>query len=67
MKEKGKRDLKNIFYIILIAFAVVSFWRGVWQLSDLYLFPNNYLLSNLVSLIIGIIILYFTKHLIDLK
>ncbi len=66
-RDDKKRSLKRIFYIILIAFAIVSFWRGVWQLSDLYLFPNNLLLSNLISLGIGVIILYFTKHMIDLE
>jgi len=66
-KESEKENLKKIFYILLIAFAIISFWRGIWQLSDLYLFPNNYVLSNLASLFVGIIILYFTKHLVDLK
>ena len=60
-----RRSLKKVFYTIVIAFAIVSFWRGVWQLSDLYLFPNNYVLSNLISLFTGILILFLTKHLID--
>lgn len=70
MKKRGigKREpFKKIFYILLIAFAIVSFWRGVWQLSNLYLFPNNLLLSNLISLAVGVVILYYTKHLIDLE
>lgn len=66
-EDKKKKSFRHIFYIILIAFAIVSFWRGVWQLSDMYLFPNNYLLSNLISLVMGVLILYLTKHLIDLK
>lgn len=67
MGYKKKRSFRHIFYILLIAFAIVSFWRGIWQLSDLYLFPDNPLLSNLISLIMGILILYLTKHMIDLE
>jgi|TARA_Y100000310_G_C20140849_1_gene560208 hypothetical protein len=64
-KIKEKRSLKKVFYTIIIAFAIVSFWRGVWQLMDMFLFPNNYLLSNIASVLMGIIILYLTKHLLD--
>jgi len=43
---------------IIIAIGVVLVWRGVWHMADMYLFPNNPLLSNIVSLVIGILILY---------
>ncbi|MFA4953015.1 MAG: hypothetical protein WC584_02225 [Candidatus Pacearchaeota archaeon] len=62
-----KRDLnhlRKVIYTILVAFAIVSFWRGVWGLMDIYLFPKNHPLSLVVSLIVGISILYFTNHLI---
>ena len=67
MKKKRREPFKHIFSILLIAFAIVSFWRGVWQLSDTFLLPNNPLISNLISLGVGVVILYFTKHLIDLE
>ena len=51
---------KKILYAILIGFAIVSFWRGVWGLLDLYLFPNNLQLSLWVSVVIGLIILIIT-------
>ncbi len=58
----------QIFFAILISFAVISFWRGVWGLMDEYLFPNNYGLSLWISLMLGIAILitthYATKELI---
>ena len=60
-----KRSVKKIGYTILIAFAIVSFWRGVWGLMDLYLFPNNLTLSFSISVLIGIAIVFLTKHLID--
>ena len=49
--------LKKITFTILIAFAAISFWRGVWGLMDIYLLPLNHTLSLLVSVIIGLVIL----------
>lgn len=59
-----KRNLKTISYTVLIAFAIVSFWRGVWGLMDVYLFPNKHILSLSISVLIGLVILYSTKHII---
>jgi len=59
---KIKSYPKQIAFAILIAFAVVSFWRGVWGLMDEFLFPNNYVLSLWSSVIIGILILLITHH-----
>lgn len=51
-----------LWFTIIIAFAVVSFWRGVWGLMDEFLFPNDYLISSIVSVVIGIVILVITKY-----
>jgi hypothetical protein len=53
---------KKIAFAILIAFAVICFWRGCWGLLDEYLFPNNHMLSLWTSVAIGIIILILTQH-----
>lgn len=37
----------------VVAPAVVGYWRGVWMLSELYVFPDNELLSALVSTLVG--------------
>ncbi len=52
----------QILFAVLIAFAVISFWRGVWGLMDQYLFPENYQLSLWVSLIVGLLILVSTHY-----
>lgn len=52
----------EIVFAILIAFAVVSFWRGVWGLMDEYLFPNNHQMSLWISLVLGIFILIITNY-----
>ncbi len=68
LKYKMKRILKKInkpqkiFFAILIAFAVISFWRGVWGLMDLYLFPNDYELSLWISVMLGIGILILSGY-----
>ncbi len=49
-------------FAVIIAFAVIAFWRGIWGLMDLYLFPDNYELSLWTSLIIGLVILVATHY-----
>ena len=61
---KLKNHLRKVFYTLLIAFAIISFWRGVWGLMDIYLFPKHHPLSLIISLLVGILILYSTNHLI---
>jgi hypothetical protein len=62
--KKRNNHLKKVTYTIIIAFAIVSFWRGVWGLMDLYLFPSSRAISYSVSVLVGIIILSLTKNLI---
>ena len=66
MVKRGEKNhhLQKTVYTIIIAFAIVSFWRGVWGLMDEYLFPANLTLSFLISIVIGILILSSTKNLI---
>ena len=49
---------------IIVGLGIVLFWRGVWQLLNVYLFPQNYELSNWISLIVGLIILIATGRLV---
>jgi len=52
----------QLLFTIVIAFAVISFWRGVWGLMDLFFFPNNYQLSLWTSVIVGLVILWVTNY-----
>lgn len=45
---------------MLIATAVVLFWRGTWGILDLLIFPNNPVVSYLASFVLGIGILAAT-------
>ena len=50
----------QVIFSVLIAFAVISVWRGIWGLMDEYLLPNHYQLSLVVSLVVGMGILVYT-------
>jgi len=47
---------------VLISFAVISFWRGIWGLMDEHLFPENAQISYLASFFIGLGILILTGY-----
>lgn len=66
-EDTGKRDstTKKMLITIVLAFAIISFWRGAWGLMDLYLFPRNSLLSFMISLLLGLAILYYTEAIFD--
>jgi len=64
MKKKRGNSYRRIGYAILVGFAVISFWRGIWGLWDVYVFPNNLVLSLWLSTIVGLIILGFTHKVI---
>jgi hypothetical protein len=53
-----KTSLTDIFIIVVTSLAVVSFWRGVWGLMDIYLFPENPPLSLIISILSGLVILF---------
>lgn len=58
-KLKKKHQL---LFSVVIAFAVVSVWRGLWGLMDEYLLPNNYELSLWISLGVGLLILISSHY-----
>jgi Flp pilus assembly pilin Flp len=64
---KKLKAIEQALFALLIAIAVISVWRGVKGLMDIYLFPNNYVLSSWISLAFGLLILaishYWTKEL----
>lgn len=49
---------KSFFGRLLTVVAVVFVWRGLWGLMDIYLFPDNQVLSYVSSLLAGLFILY---------
>lgn len=54
--------MHQILVALLIGFAVIAFWRGIWGLLDIYLFPSDYRLSLWASMILGLLILAGTHY-----
>jgi hypothetical protein len=52
---KGKNSK---FHILISAAALILFWRGFWGLADLYLFPQNPALSFILSIGLGLLIIF---------
>ena len=64
LRKSFDRDWRGIFGALVIGFAVISFWRGLWGLWDVYVYPSNYVLSLWISMVVGLIILFLDKRLI---
>jgi len=66
MKSKIKEIKKQFsfkldryfFKNLLIVTAVVFIWRGIWNLIDIYFLPSNELISNVLTILIGLFLLY---------
>jgi hypothetical protein len=61
-KFRKIHPIKRVVFSLIIGFAVISFWRGLWGLWDVYVFPENYTLSLWISLVVGLIILILTHY-----
>ena len=71
LREEGRREslcweellmvkksrFRKLVIALVVGLAIVGFWRGAWQLMDLYVFPESYILSNVVSLVVGFVVL----------
>ncbi|MBW2978248.1 hypothetical protein KY331_05360 [Candidatus Woesearchaeota archaeon] len=53
-----KTSLIDLLIIVIASLAIVSIWRGVWGLMDMYLLPENPTLSLLISIVVGLVILF---------
>jgi hypothetical protein len=42
---------------IVVIFAIIMLWRGIWELLNLYLFPGSPTFSNLLCIGLGALIL----------
>lgn len=50
---------------IVIIVGIIMFWRGAWGLLDTYLFPGSPTFSYLLSIGLGVLILYLYDFSID--
>ena len=54
----------KLFFSLVISICIVLFWRGTWNLIDEYLVPDNYILSNIISILIALSVIGVSDFLI---
>lgn len=52
-----RRNYNSNWNIFVVCIAIVMIWRWIWDLLDMYIFPNHPLFSNLICIAIGVIVL----------
>jgi len=63
LEEVLKRsNWKDVLIVIIAAIAIIGIWRGTWNLLDRYLLPNNFNISQTISILVGIIILFILSR-----
>lgn len=59
--------IKNKKYtaVLIEIIGVILIWRGIWGILDIYLFPNNPLISYLICIILGFALIWFDDKKLD--
>jgi len=58
MSKYSLRPRAKFVSTLLVVVGVVLVWRGLWNLMDIYFFPGKPVLSNILSVLIGVLIFY---------
>lgn len=58
---------REVFFEIVILLASVPIFRGIWYLLDEYLLPNDKHSSAIVSVVIGIALLFAILYYFNTK
>jgi len=57
-----------MLHVLIMATAIVMFWRGVWGILDVFLIPHHELVSSVLSIFIAFVVLYIDDfHLRELE
>ena len=68
MKLLRKKQKKHLFYnikIFTLFIAVIMIWRWVWNFLDYYLFPEFFIISNLLTIVIWLLIFFIHDYDLD--
>lgn len=52
-----KSTLLDVLIVFIGSIAIIGIWRGTWNLYDKYILSNNFILSQIITIIGGVIIL----------
>lgn len=68
MKRKKSAKNNEVWRTVMIGVSVVLFWRGTWGLMDIYLFPDSKAAGYILSIVLGLCLLFLINkhHLKDL-
>ena len=55
--RKFRKDYDSNLNTIVICISVIMVWKWIWDLLEIYVFPNNPTLSNIVCVIIWVAVL----------
>ena len=55
--KKFRKDNNSNLNTIVVCISVIMVWRWIWDLLDMYVFPNTPLLSDLLCITLWIAIL----------
>jgi hypothetical protein len=64
--KKFLKYRKNL-RIIIDFLGAIAVWWGIWGILDLFIFPQNMLITYVVSIVIGFILLFIDGGLEGLK
>ncbi|XP_070578013.1 uncharacterized protein [Ptychodera flava] len=45
-------------YMLIVGFAVVNVWRGLWNVCNLHILSDNFIISNVITATVGTVVLY---------
>ncbi|MBP9779613.1 hypothetical protein KBD33_03275 [Candidatus Gracilibacteria bacterium] len=49
----------------VVGAAIILFWRGIWNLADIYLYPDSANISAFASMFIGMGLLILTRSFVS--
>ena len=55
--KRFRKDNNSNLNTIVVCISVIMVWRWIWDLLDMYVFPNTPLLSDLLCIVLWIAIL----------
>lgn len=63
--RKKVNILKSYINTLLVLIAAVMIWRSIWNFADRYFFPDNFILSNLITLLVWFLIILLSDYDLD--
>ncbi|MDD2907263.1 MAG: hypothetical protein PHH98_01350 [Candidatus Gracilibacteria bacterium] len=63
--KKARNEFLYNMRIFLLIVAVIMIWRGIWNFLDFYFLKDYFILSNLLTIVIGLIIIFINDYELD--